>query len=134
MDLGEQGKLIVETSVGSYLYKMIYRRALNRLEHIDATRRAETQFYEEMQEMLSGMDIDRMEELMQNVRKAIASLPDSYREAFVMNRFRDMSYKQIAEALNVSPKTVDYRIGQALKRLRIELKDYLPLLIALLSP
>lgn len=126
--------LIVETSVGSYLYKMIYRRALNRLEHIDAARRAETRFYEEMQEMLSGMDIDRMEELMQNVRKAIASLPDSYREAFVMNRFRDMSYKQIAEALNVSPKTVDYRIGQALKRLRIELKDYLPLLIALLSP
>ena len=38
-------------------------------------------------------------------------------------------YKEIAEKLNVSPQTVNYRIGQALKLLRIALKDYLPLFI-----
>lgn len=31
-----------------------------------------------------------------------------------------MSYKEIAEILGVSPKTIDYRIQQALKQLRIE--------------
>ena len=51
-----------------------------------------------------------------------------------MHRFRDMSYKEIAETLGVSPKAVDYRIQQALKQLRIDLKDYLPLLLPLLFP
>ena len=48
-----------------------------------------------------------------------------------MNRFQNMTYHEIAEKLNVSSKTVDYRIQQALKLLRVELKDYLPLLMAL---
>ena len=46
-----------------------------------------------------------------------------------MHRFKNMSYKEIAEILGVSPKTIDYRIQQALKQLRIELKDYLPFLL-----
>ena len=58
-------------------------------------------------------------------------LPPSYREAFVMHRFQQMSYKEIADQLHVSTKTVDYRIQQALKQLRTDLKDYLPLLILL---
>ena len=44
-----------------------------------------------------------------------------------------MSYKEIAVQLNISPKTVDYRIQQALKQLRIELKDYLPLIYLLFT-
>lgn len=50
-----------------------------------------------------------------------------------MHRFHDMSYKEIAVQLNISPKTVDYRIQQALKQLRIELKDYLPLIYLLFT-
>jgi RNA polymerase sigma-70 factor (ECF subfamily) len=46
-----------------------------------------------------------------------------------MNRFEKLTHKEIAEKLNVSPQTVNYRIGQALKILRKELKDYLPLFL-----
>ena len=42
--------------------------------------------------------------------------------------YQGISYKEIAEQLQVSPKTIDYRIQQALKQLRRDLKDYLPLL------
>ena len=111
---------------------MIYRKALNKLAHIDATQRADTRFYEEMQEMLQDTDLYQVEELTQRIKDAIATLPESYREAFVMHR--DMSYKEIAEILGVSPKTVDYRIQQALKQLRVDLKDYLPLLLPILFP
>jgi len=111
--------LIIETSLSSYLFKMIYRKALNKLAHIDATQRADTRFYEEMQEMLQDTDLYQVEELTQRIKDAIATLPESYREAFVMHRFRDMSYKEIAEILGISPKTVDYRIQQALKQLRV---------------
>lgn len=126
--------LIIESSLNSYLFKMVYRRALNKLAHIDATQRADTRFYEEMQEMLQDTDYYQVEELTRRIEEAVAALPESYREAFVMHRFRDMSYKEIAETLGVSPKTIDYRIQQALKQLRTDLKDYLPLLLPLLFP
>ena len=42
-----------------------------------------------------------------------------------MSRYQDMTYKEIAEELDVSARVVDYRIQQALKILRTELKDYL---------
>ena len=51
----------------------------------------------------------------------------------MLHRFGNKSYKEIAELLQVSPKTVDYRIQQALKQLRILLKDYSPLLIWLIG-
>ena len=74
------------------------------------------------------MDFYCLHELSRRIRQALDNLPPAYREAFVMHRFKNMTYKEIASLLNVSPKTVDYRIQQALKLLRIELKDYLPLL------
>ena len=126
--------LVIESSLNSYLFKMVYRRALNKLAHIDATQRADTRFYEEMQEMLQDTDYYQIEELAKRIEDAVAALPESYREAFMMHRFRDMSYKEIAETLGVSPKTIDYRIQQALKQLRVDLKDYLPLLLPLLFP
>ena len=126
--------LVIESSLNSYLFKMVYRRALNKLAHIDATQRADTRFYEDMQEMLQDTDYYQIEELAKRIEDAVAALPESYREAFVMHRFRDMSYKEIAETLGVSPKTIDYRIQQALKQLRVDLKDYLPLLLPLLFP
>ena len=87
--------LVIESSLSSYLFKMVYRRALNKLAHIDATQRADTRFYEEMQEMLQDTDYYQMEELTKRIEEAIAALPESYRESFVMHRFRDMSYKEM---------------------------------------
>lgn len=52
--------------------------------------------------------------------------------AFKMNRFEEMTYNEIAERTSVSPKTIAHRIFQALKILRTELKDYIPLLVWLL--
>ena len=126
--------VVIESSLTPYLFKMVHRRALNRLAHIDATQRADTRFYEEMQEMLQDTDYYQVEELTRRIEEAVAALPESYREAFAMHRFRNMSYKEIAETLGVSPKTIDYRIQQALKQLRTDLKDYLPILLPLLFP
>lgn len=110
------------------------RTTRTRINFNPATQRADTRFYEEMQEMLQDTDYYQIEELAKRIEDAVAALPESYREAFVMHRFRDMSYKEIAETLGVSPKTIDYRIQQALKQLRVDLKDYLPLLLPLLFP
>ena len=84
-----------------------------------------------MLEMLQDTDFLQTEELKKHISQAIHALPPSYREAFVMHRFENKSYKEIAEILQVSTQTVNYRIQQSLKLLRVSLKDYLPLILFL---
>lgn len=120
-----------DTSLSQYLFKTVYHRSINRITHHQSRRRADTLFYENMQEMLQDTDYYQFEELQSKIREAIDALPPAYREAFVMHRFDNKSYKEIAELLHVSPKTVDYRIQQSLKQLRVALKDYLPLMLLL---
>lgn len=121
-----------ETSLSQYLFKTVYHRAINLIVRHQSQLRADTLFYENMQEMLQDTDFYQLEELQKKIREAVDALPPTYREAFVMHRFDNKSYKEIAEILQVSQKTVDYRIQQALKQLRIMLKDYLPLILLLL--
>lgn len=124
--------LIIQTSLSSYLFTCIHNRALNIISKKENKNFAENYFYQEMQALVTDTDFYQLKELNERIQHAIASLPPAYKEAFVMHRFKDMSYKEIAEQLDVSPKTIDYRIQQALKILRIELKDYLPIAYLLL--
>lgn len=119
------------TSFSQYLYKAVYHRCINQLTHQQSQLRAETRFYEYMLEMLQDTDFLQTEELKKQISQAIHALPASYREAFVMHRFENKSYKEIADILQVSTQTVNYRIQQSLKLLRVSLKDYLPLLLLL---
>lgn len=119
------------TSFSQYLYKTVYHRSINRLSHQQSQLRAETRYYEYMLEMLQDSDFSQIEELKKHIDEAIQALPPSHREAFVMHRFENKTHKEIAEILQVSTQTVNYRIQQALKQLRISLKDYLPVLLLL---
>lgn len=51
-------------------------------------------------------DYYQLEELRENIRRAVEELPEPYREAFEMNRFENRTYKEIAEELGISAKTV----------------------------
>ena len=125
--------LTIERSLSHYLLSMMYHRCMNLILHNQARYKAEARFLESIEEMLDDNDTIQLHELQQQIKVALASLPDTYREAFMLHRFGDKSYKEIAELLQVSPKTVDYRIQQALKQLRILLKDYSPILIWLIG-
>lgn len=87
-----------------------------------------------MEQLYEDPDFYIVEELAGKIETAIMRLPESYREAFELNRFQNMTYNEIAFKLGVSPKTIDYKIQQALKILRHELKEYLPLLASLFTP
>lgn len=122
----------IDTSLNQYLFRAVYHRTMNKIASKQAQNRADTLFYEQMQEMLQDTDYYQIEELSKRIQEAVKTLPQSYREAFVMHRFQNKTYKEIAAQLGISHKTVDYRIQQALKLLRIELKDYLPVFTPLL--
>ena len=77
-------------------------------------------------------DIYSTIELEQMLSAALAKLPDNIRIVFEKNRFEGMTYTEIAAEHNISVKTVEAYMTKALKHLRVELKDYLPLIILLL--
>ena len=82
---------------------------------------------------LSSFDTSNIifEELQQQVESALAKLSPSVRIVFEKSRFEDKKNREIAEELGISLKTVEAHISKALKLLREELKDYLPLLFIL---
>lgn len=123
--------LDIHTSLSSYLFRATHARCRNKIAQNEVKQRVETIYWKNYtgNDTIEDYQID---ELTNRIHEAINRLPESYREAFIMHRFNDKSYKEIAESLNVSTKTVDYRIQKALKQLREDLKDYLPLITFLL--
>lgn len=120
-----------ETSLISYLFKAVKNRCITLINRNDLKQRILQTLYEGDDHLFDDPDFYVVEELSQKIQSALEALPSNYREAFEMNRFQKLTYKEIASQLNVSSKTVDYRIQQALKQLRIDLKDYLPLILFL---
>lgn len=122
---------VFESSLKNYLFKAVKNRCITLINRNELKQRIVSSLYDNWHSLYEDPDFYVVEELSQNIEAALSRLPESYREAFEMNRFQNMTYNEIAQKLNVSSKTVDYRIQQALKLLRVELKDYLPLLMAL---
>lgn len=119
--------LTINTTLDQYLFSMVRHKALNVLTRKGIAEKAAMWYFTSLKDK-SFTDIDayQVEELKKRIQDGIQSLPESYRNAFVMHRFQGMSYKEIAIQNNVSVKTIDYRIQQALKILRKHLSDYLP--------
>lgn len=116
----------IQTTFRQYLYSMVYHRACkiatrNKLAQQTAVYMDEYRRRHELDES----DFVVVEELKERIKKAIDALPETYRTAFLLYRFEGRSCKEIAEIYNLSPKTIYYRIEQALKMLQKELGDYL---------
>ncbi|MCG6190669.1 RNA polymerase sigma-70 factor [Maribellus maritimus] len=65
--------------------------------------------------------------------KALYAVPERSRVAFEYSRFEELTYKEIAGKMGVSVKAVEALISRALKILRKELKEYLPIIIILIK-
>ena len=62
-------------------------------------------------------------DLVEKIEKSIAELPQRRREIFVLSREKGLKYREIADELGISIKTVEAQMGQALKDLRDSLKN-----------
>lgn len=103
-------------------------RCLNAIKRNQYHEKVHSKIYDKLKDQFEDPDYYFVNELTENIDKAIQELPETYRETFTLSRFGEHTNAQIADELGVSVKTVEYRISQALKILRVKLKDYLPLL------
>jgi RNA polymerase sigma-70 factor (family 1) len=128
-------ELTITSSLKSYLFRSVHNSCLNYIKQKSIHRKHEQTILTENRDDIYHEDHDHPEEddMGSTVRAAIEKLPPERRKVFIMSRYEELSYKDIAEKLNLSVKTVENQIGKALKFLREKLKDYIPILIIVIS-
>lgn len=110
-------------SIKSYLFTAVKNRCLN---HI----RDHKKYRSKVLDLDCG-DFDlnieassiKDNDLAAQIEKALSTLPEKCRKVFEMSRYQDMKYREIAEELDISQKTVEAHMSKALKTLRVLLKD-----------
>ena len=73
-----------------------------------------------------------LKQTTQHIQQAIDRLPEKCREIFILSRYEELSYREIATTLSISIKTVENQMMTALKKLRVSLQDYLHVIILFL--
>jgi RNA polymerase sigma-70 factor, ECF subfamily len=126
----ENDKLRNKNLVKPYLFKSVKHKALNYKKRENRNSPLDTFFEEYNQELASSEDESAerylaLSSLMEELETAIEELPDQRRKVFKMSRFGQMKHKEIADALEISPKTVETHIFRSLQFLRNRLKHYL---------
>jgi len=125
-------KLNINTSIKAYLYTTVRNTCLNLIKHKKVESKYREHFSRQLREdELKPEDWMDGNELQKKINDTIDKLPPERKKVFVMSRFENLKYKEIAEQLDISVKTVENQMGKALKFLREELKDFLPLLVFL---
>jgi RNA polymerase sigma-70 factor (ECF subfamily) len=119
-------------SLKSYLFLSVKNGSLNYLKH----KKVEEKYIRQMtelsnQHLVYDPDLYLSSELQEKVKNAIDLLPERCREIFIMSRIRGLKNDEIADDLHISKRTVETQISKALKVLRVELKDYVGLVILL---
>ena len=73
-----------------------------------------------------------LNELEAKIEATIQSLPDRCREVFILSRYEELKYSEIAKKLEISIKTVEVQMSKALKILRENLSEFLTTIIIFL--
>ena len=133
-------KLKTDTNLNNYLITLTKNQCLNYLKHI----RAKQNYLQSLAPGINALFLNSyaleqldenkliLDELSATIEKAIDSLPGQCREIFIMSRFENMKYHEIADKLGISIKTVEKKMSISLEILRIVLKDYYFLFLLLL--
>jgi RNA polymerase sigma-70 factor (ECF subfamily) len=124
--------LLPQTNIRNFLYTLAKNLCLNHLrdqkavwKHLNQIKYFEYEYAIESLNRIGGNYLE-FKELSEKVDQAIEKLPDELKIVFKMSRFDELKYREIAEKLQISEKTVEAKMTKALKFLRKELKDYLP--------
>ena len=117
--------LKIQSSPRAYLFSSTRNACLNFLKH----KKVEQAYLEQSTFHQEQGDPVEYEELVGRLERALDQVPEKCREIFELNRFHGKRYKEIAQELGLSLKTVENQMGKALKILRQELGDYLPFVV-----
>ncbi|UGU17422.1 RNA polymerase sigma-70 factor [Sinomicrobium kalidii] len=110
--------ITVRTSFKHYLFKACHRRFLQYVrEEKKENNLLNTLKWETLYD-LQAEGPQHMSVKIQAVRQAIDQLPPKCKEAFLLSRYNQLKYREIAEEMGISIKTVEIHISKALVLLK----------------
>ena len=120
----KRNEIMITSSLQNYLFRSVKNHCINYIEH----EKIKTGY----QSMVIKNEADRSEYsefflefgLMKKIETAITSLPEKRQEIFRLAREEGLKYREIADKLNISVKTVETQMTLALKQLRESLKEF----------
>ena len=130
--------LQIYTGLTSYLFTLIKNRCIDHLRRKTNAEKGkkhlQESFISELNMKLYSLEAlnqsllsdERIEEI---INEAINSLPEKCREIFIRNKIEGKKYREIADELKISVNTVENQMSIALRKLREQLKDYMPIFL-----
>jgi RNA polymerase sigma-70 factor (ECF subfamily) len=115
-------RITITTSLESYLYRSVYNESINYQKHQKA--KANYRKYVLHREDPASRPRDSRDylELEAKLQLALEELPEQCRTIFQLSRFEELKYREIAERLGLSIKTVENQLSKALRIMRKSLK------------
>ena len=120
-------------SVPAYLYRSVHNECLNFLKHIKVKAAHQAHTLHASKDLDNPTDQATLKELQSRIDAAVNALPEQCRTIFQLSRYEELKYREIADKLGLSVKTVENQMGKALKTLRAKLADYLPVVVFLFA-
>lgn len=129
-------KIETFNGIKAFLYTYARSGCLNYIRHRKVVSRYENLQLQQKEDSINGevlesFDFNSLEfiELEELIMKSVDDLPDQCRKVFMLSRFEGKKNKEIAEDLNITIKSVEANITRALKSLRADLSEYLPIIL-----
>ena len=113
-----------------YLLRAVHNSCLNQIKHINIREEYKEAIALDERSDETPVSIIENDELSVRIQTEISKLPIERQRIFRMSRFEELKYREIAEELNLSVKTVENQMGKALKFLREQLSDLMPVVVA----
>lgn len=113
----KRDELLIHTSLKAFLYTSVKNRCLDYLKSNKIRQKHKEAIQKESSVFTEEEEIEQTE-LQEKIYKAIQSLPDQNQKIFILSRFEGKTNQEIAEELNISKRTVETHISNALKKIR----------------
>ena len=113
-------------SLNAYLYHSIRNNALHYLEHLAIRQQYAQSITSDAKDEMPADQLNdvEMKDLEKVIQATLQQMPQRCSAVFRMNRFEGKKYREIAEILSVSVKTVEADMGKALQIFRKSLREF----------
>lgn len=128
----KRGEIEIETSLKNYFFRSVKNLCLNQIKHEHIKLQHAKKVISEAESTEYNNHFQEVN-LQKDIEESIAALPEKRREIFRLSREEGLKYREIADKLNISVKTVETQMGLAIRSLRDKLKKYNSLLFFFLS-